>query len=116
MVYMQSDAFVFSQTKSRLPIKSCVPECFGFPAAQAECFHDFHTPEALFQLFLESCQLALLSFSTSVASAVFLLLLPHADKVQLNQVCPTAFLTAPTKALELDGPAMAHAGLAVPCW
>lgn len=34
--------------------------------------------------------------------------LPHANKVQLNQVSTTAFLTTPTKALELDGPAVAH--------
>lgn len=51
MVYMQSDAFVFSQTKQRLPVKSCFPECFQSPAAKGECFQDFHTPEGLFPFF-----------------------------------------------------------------
>lgn len=68
MVYIQSEAFVFSQTKRRLPIKSCFPECFGAPAARDECLQAFHVPEALFQLFLEAkpCQLSLPSFYTSV--------------------------------------------------
>lgn len=61
MVYVQSAAFVFSQTKRRLPIKSCFPECFGSPAAQDECFHDFPTPEALFQLILEAVLPAVLA-------------------------------------------------------
>lgn len=67
-----------------------------------------------FSFFLRlSCQLSCLSFPPLCSSTRLLFFLPHANKVQLNQVSTTAFLTTPTKALGLDGPAIAHAGLAV---